>query len=306
METTAPDVTVSTTIGEVVIESPAPTPTLSPAGPPIPPPYYFFPTIPPALFPREPADELVPKRYFGRPLIIYGYGPANSKVSLNGIGVSGNTTSDTEGFFRFEEIYSYTFTYPELCIQAIDSENRVTQPSCIPALPPLNSIPSEVGPIMLSPTISLNSNNILMGDPPNGEARDVVASGFTIPNSKLDIHIAREEGRRTFLVKTAHAYNIPIYKIESDEKGKFEFSLPTQTAVSYKIFATSTVGESYSAKSTTLTFSVLSGAQSFWNFLISIFLNNKLLFVIILEVIIIVYLIWAILKGKSYKFVTNS
>lgn len=231
-------------------------------------------------------------------LSIYGYGPANSNVNLNGIGVSGNTTSDDKGFFRFEEIYSYTFVYPELCIQAVDSESRVTQPSCIPALPALNKIPKSVGPVMLSPTISINSNNIVVGD-------ELLASGFTIPNSKLDIHIAREEGRRTSLgsrtslVKTAHAYNIPTYQIESDEKGEFEFSLPTQTSTSYKIFATSTVGESYSAKSTTLTFSVLSVSVSFWNWLVSLFLNNKLLLVIILEIIVIVYLVWAILKGKS-------
>jgi len=70
MQIDAPDVTISATVGQVVVSSPAPTPTLSPAGPPPIPPYY-----PSFSYPfREPdvseKKEEVSEIYYGKPVVI--------------------------------------------------------------------------------------------------------------------------------------------------------------------------------------------------------------------------------------------
>ena len=62
-------------------------------------------------------------------LSVYGYGPINSDITLRGYGVSENVTSDSTGLFRFNSVYNFSYTYPELCLQAVDNQNRVTQPT---------------------------------------------------------------------------------------------------------------------------------------------------------------------------------
>ncbi|MBL7036772.1 hypothetical protein ISR94_02930 [Candidatus Microgenomates bacterium] len=287
METSAPDVTNS-----VFISSPRPTPTLSPAGPPEVPPYFPFITPIPTAPAYIPPIELGPKRFVGKPLVIYGYGPANAKVGLNGIGVSESTTSDRTGYFVFTRVYSYSSVYPELCLQAVDIENRVTQPSCIPGLPESADMPSAVGPVLLSPTISVDYNNVLVGD-------EVKAQGYTIPNSSMDIFMYRENKAQLSLVNEAYAYTIPKYQIESDDRGEFEFSLPTQSAVSYKLYASSIYGDNPSTKSNTLTFSVLTEAQSGYRYIKQSFFGNNLVWFVLLEIILVIFLVRAILKPAS-------
>lgn len=274
--TTWPDVTISATIGEVVTEA-TPTPTPTPA--------VGVPTATPA-----------PKKYIGKPLIIYGYGPKNSDVSLTGIGVSEKTTANESGYFVFERVYSYSVVYPELCIQATDFSKRVTQPSCIPPLPQSGIVPSEVGPVMLSPTISIDENNIVQGE-------SVRADGMTVPNSNLEIYIAKKDAGSLSLIQSAYAYNLPKYNIKSDIDGNYEFSLPTQDSASYKIFAANTFGGVMSAKSNTLTFSVLTPVQNAWQEIKKQLFSDPLAWVILIEVIVIALLIIAILKQprKAYK-----
>lgn len=296
METQAPEVTNSVTVGQVVIPTPIATPTLSPAYPPPLPPYYETPTPMPytefPFIPPVPGVEPPPKRFVGKPLVIYGYGPANSSVGLVGIGVSESTVSDHTGYFVFSQVYSHSLTYPELCIQAVDTEKRVTQPSCIPALSESAIIPTKVGPVILSPTISIESNNVLAGE-------EVVAEGVTIPNSQVSVHMAKEEGYQLSLVNNVYAYNIPTYQIKSNEKGEFEFSLPTQDSARYTLFASSVLGDSKSAKSNTLNFSVLTKTQSYVAWTKNQLINNKLAWFIVFEIIVIIVLVIAILKSSS-------
>ena len=158
MFTQAPDVTIDASIGQVVVPgTPTATPTTGPTQTSTPT-AQASPTTRPSSSP-SPSPSLAPtqkpvKRYQIKPLSIYGYGPKNSKVTLSGLGVSEVTQSDQSGFFRFDRIYSYSFYYPELCLQSVDIDNNATQPSCIPGLPNNSTIPLEVGPILLSPTIS--------------------------------------------------------------------------------------------------------------------------------------------------------
>ena len=231
----------------------------------------------------------------GKPsLSIYGYGPSNVEVSLNGIGVSAKVTSEKNGYFRFDRIYTNTYFYPELCIQAKDNENRVTQPSCIPALPLDTKVPLEVGPILLSPTISLDKNNVVVGD-------TSFVTGFTIPNSEINVYMAKDQKNNLSLVSTANAYYIPNYQVKSKDDGSYEFSLPSLDATTYKLFASGRIGEDLTAKSTTLTYSVISEVESgLWN-LKEFLLRNRIWLLIILELLVIMILGVKVLKEPTRR-----
>lgn len=301
METQAPEITIDATVGQVVVTSPAPTPTLSPAGPPMSPPYYpmpspapvyTYPTIPPT----SPIELPRPKNYKAIPLTIYGYGPINSEVSLKGFGVSSKTISDNNGLFRFSQIYSLSLKYPELCIQAVDDQNRTTQPSCIPALPNESLIPLEVGPILLSPTISISENKVK-------EGTNAVLSGRTTPNTKVNIFVAKKEDitNKLSLVKEAYAYTLPTLEINSNEKGEYEVSLPTGESSEYKLFASTKFGEYLSAKSNTLNFAVLTEFKTFLQRLIEMIIQNKIIAFILLEVVVFVLLFMQALKSTTKR-----
>lgn len=275
--TALPDVTISVTTGEAVgaTSTPSPTPTSTPA-------------VPAEVTPTG------PKRYIGRPLVLLGYGPPDSEVYLDGIGISEKTFSRQDGYFEFSKIYSHTFLYPDLCIYAKDSLKRVTQPTCVPALPEGGIIPARVGPVYLSPTISIKENNALVGD-------TSTAWGKTIPNANIKVNIAKEENKLFSFVGNVYAYNFPVYEIKSDEKGDYEFSLPTQDVATYKIFTSSVSGDNNSTKSNTLTFSVLSEAENILNNISDLFSAYKLLWVIIIEVLVVIFLLRGILKSTTVR-----
>jgi hypothetical protein len=214
-------------------------------------------------------------------LSIYGYGPINAEVNLKGYGMSESVTSDSTGLFRFNSVYSFTYIYPELCIQAVDSDNRVTQPTCIPALPNNSIIPLEVGPILLSPTLSLTSNKIVEG----GES---YLSGKTTPNTLVNIYIAK-------------SYFLPVLGITSDAEGEFDINMPTSDIASYKVFASTKFGGNLSAKSNTLQFVVISSVKSFFQRLWEFLLQNKIMAFIVAEVLLLIMLFILALKPTTTR-----
>ncbi|MFZ3301205.1 MAG: hypothetical protein WA152_00650 [Microgenomates group bacterium] len=288
MFTQAPEITIDATVGQVVVQSTA-TPTSTPVATSTSQPSGSTAT-------STPSTSTSTKRYKQQALTIYGYGPINSEVSLKGFGVSEKVVSDADGLFRFTEIYSLSYTYPELCIQAIDDKKRTTQPSCIPALPSNSLIPLEVGPVLLSPTISISENKVKEG----GIA---VLSGKTTPNTKVNIFISKRTtaANKLSLVKEANAYSLPIVDTKSNEKGEYELSLPTGESADFKMFASTKYGLDNSAKSNTLTFSVLTELKTFLQELIAFIMQNKLIAFIIAEVVVFVLLFMQALKSTTKR-----
>lgn len=238
-------------------------------------------------------------------LSIYGYGPIHSEVTLKGQGVSEKTISDETGLFRFGSVYNFTYSYPELCIQSSDAENRVTQPTCIPPLPNDNLIPFEVGPILLSPTLSLSNNKVATDS-------ESYLSGKTTPNTEVNIFLAKNKQslllrsrkkRILSLVGAANAYNLPILSTISNEKGEFDINMPTSDIAEYKVFTSTKFNDNPSAKSNTLEFAVISFLKYFFQWLINFLLQNKLILFIVAEVLIFIMLFTKALestkKGKK-------
>lgn len=297
MFTQPPEIINEATVGQVVVQPTATaTPTssasatstglISPSSSPTAGPVYTYsprPTLPPI------------KRFRDNALIIYGYGPINSKVTLKGFGVTEETISDNSGLFVFNRVYSLSFRYPELCIQAMDDLNRFTQPSCIPSLPLNSLIPLEVGPILLSPTISLSDNRVV-------EGQRAFLMGKTTPDTLVNIYIYKiSEKEKLNIVGEVSAYSLPVVESVSDENGKFEINLPTGFEAEYNIFATSKFNENQSAKSNTLKFVVTTDVKLFWQSVWSYIINNKMLMVIIVEAAIIVLLFIMALKSTTKR-----
>ena len=225
-----------------------------------------------------------------RKLTIFGWAPSESKITVDGISVYDSVAAAKDGYFVISGIFLPTRTlYPEICLQAQDSQGRTTQPTCIPALP-VGQYYYEVGPVLLSPTLSLEKGEIIKGE-------QAVAYGKVTPQTQVDIFLAREKTAANglfSLVRTAFAYNIPKYQIKSDENGDFEFNLPTQDTDKWLVFAGANIQGSPSAKSNTLTFNIHPGIYYLWILLerlLALIRPYLLYFVILIEVLILIPLL---------------
>ena len=237
-------------------------------------------------------------------LRLYGWGPANSEVNLNGIGITDRTRSGNDGYYEFSSVFlplpeattqDSDFVYPEICLIAIDNYSATTYPTCIPPLP-VGNYDYDIGPVNLSPTLVLEKRSLLKGE-------QVKASGKTTPNTKVQIYLARENTKPSFfniftIVKEVFGYYIPVYETKSDGNGDFEFNLPAESVDNWKMYAAATIKESPSPKSNTLSFQIL---PDYYNLIAMInaliaFLRPDLLRLFIglqiLIIIILLILIW--------------
>ena len=278
--------------------TPSPTPTLTPK-----------PTYKPGITPTPTATSSPsPTGIFK----IYGYAPSNSKVYMTGIAVSEETVSLSDGYFEFNRLFFPTFLsflsgykYPELCLFSQDQTKRLTSSVCIPRLP-LSSQTSEVGPILLSPTFELERGSFNTNE-------QTKATGKTLPNTQVEIFIAREKQGSSFfnIVKSVWAYYIPTYQLTSNEYGNFEFNLPNDPDI-WRVFAIAKVQNNFSAKSNTLTFSIFPSYLRLLMIIIQ-FLKNLLLFicpnwiyiVVLIQIVIIALLIRHITRRRKTKKVKS-
>lgn len=237
--------------------------------------------------------------------IIYGYGPTQSSVYLTGIGASEETKTDSSGYFEFSNLTFPTllsvnqgYFYPELCLYAIDDEGRLTSTTCIPPMP-FNVSTQAVGPFLLSPTLALSKGSLYKGD-------ISYATGRTIPNTVVEIHFTRENKKYILnIIPDVSAYSLPIYQIESDDDGYFEFSLPTNTEDNWKIFSSINFIGSQSPLSNVLSFSINPLLYKIVNYYkqVSFYIKPTLFnIILILEIFTIFFLIYfALYLNKKYE-----
>ena len=196
---------------------------------------------------------------------IYGYTSPDTKVELKSTNAYAVTTSNSYGYWQFLHIYLPPISQ-ELCFFQTDSNNLTSPPTCIPT-PPINDFTSNIGPIILAPTIAINSDSIT----PNST---LASSGQSIPNTPIDIHFFTQS-KTSLFPKPAQAYTLPILKTTTDKDGTFSLSLPTSYSTSYKFFATSNhEGLGPSPKSHTLNLYLPTPSFSIW--LILLFLTIPL------------------------------
>jgi hypothetical protein len=239
----------------------------------------------------------------GEPVLkLWGYGAPNSRVEMNGNEVSDFTYSKSDGYYEFLRAFlpaPNDLYYPELCLTGIDREGRATSPTCIPALPS-NQFSYDIGPVILPPTLSLESGTTT-------PMTQIEANGITIPNSEVKIILAEDKGRSLVdfsIVKTAEAYYIPDYTVKSDNQGYFSFNMPDTSSDSWRVFAITNYSQgATSPKSNTLTFDVLSptfiALESIWKFILSLLTLPGLIILEIVAILLIITIIFLTKRGKK-------
>lgn len=194
---------------------------------------------------------------------LYGYTAPNSIVQVTGIRVFAQTSSDRTGYFAIDSL-PISFEAKEICATTIDSEKRSGFPLCI-SLPETDK-PTEIGPVLLSPTLSLSAGKMLQKEMAN-------ASGFTIPSSKVVIsffevpksNLAQNliNNLAKIVNPEAEAADLPLITALSDKKGAYSINLPTSRATSYRLWTKAFFNEAPTPKSLTLSFRIDSYTR-FW------------------------------------------
>jgi len=169
-------------------------------------------------------------------ITIYGYTSPGSRVELSSPKVYAVTYSLDDGYFIFDHI-----TLPrhsqDLCIISIDESNRLNNPVCFPEPPPINTF-TEIGPVLLSPTISLDLKNNY-------------SSGQSIPNTTIQVYLYQQSSPLS-IIKTVQAFSLPVLETISDSRGNYSLNIPNTIATNYRIFTTSKFFDTNSPKSNTL------------------------------------------------------
>ena len=237
--------------------------------------------------------------YVGEPkLTLFGYGPANAQINLTGIGVVDTALSVDSGYFEFINVYFPKATlnndgkyyYPEICLQAVDKNlGASTQPTCIPPLV-ANQNYYHIGPVILSPTIMLEKGTFTVGE-------QIKAYGSTIPNTEVEVFLAREKTPGNFfdIVKDAFAYYIPSYQVKADSKGYYEFNIPADSPDSWRILTGDKTQGANSPLSNSLSFEIVPAYYViFWNILNFLALYTKYLYYVV--VVLMSYIIYVLVK----------
>ena len=168
-----------------------------------------------------------------------GWSSPFSEITLSSRYTFRKTSADETGFFVF-----YSIPIDEtrgLCLIAQDVNMFPSFPLCLAPLVENQDIIIEN--VLLSPTISLESNQI-----PSGKTAK--ASGMTFPGSQVDVYFFIDNNftiwtritdffLRINLFKTAEAMGLPQYKINSNKNGYFEFSLPSSSPSESRVFVAS-------------------------------------------------------------------
>jgi len=282
--------------------------------------FLLFPSLVHAITNPQ-SSQIIISASIGEPkLTLFGYTSPHALVQLDGQGVAEEVIADENGYFFFDRIFlPYPKPqYPELCLSSIDTQSRLSFPNCLPTLP-IGPFDITVGPVLLSPTLSLSKGSFLPQE-------QVVAEGLTIPNSEVMIFLANDSKSEVkptsnfntnihpltqFLRgRTVYAYSLPQYQIKADEKGYFEVNLPTIKKTNWKIFAGAIFQNSLTPKSQTLNFKIQSWWEWFWGKIKQVFglffntLKPNLWTVIIIGELIVMGILlvkWRLNKGKLGK-----
>lgn len=220
---------------------------------------------------------------------ITGYTSPKSRVELSSPRVFAVTYSDDTGYFIFNKTL-LPKNPSDLCLTSIDDNQRQNTPTCIPS-PPQTNYHTNIGPILLPPTISLE-NDIIN---PNST---IITSGQSIPNSQVSVHFYKvDDNGKAFLSflspVPAYAYSLPKISVISDALGNFSLNIPTAYASDYRFYASTKFQDNYSPKSNTLVYILPS--------LLWIFIQQNLYLVYFLPIYLLTLCLFFFLIKKYHQ-----
>lgn len=222
---------------------------------------------------------------------LFGYTSPYALVTFEGMGIFDTTTADDQGYFQFNNRFS-PFSSREACLSSKDQFGRLSSPVCLPPFPVDYNV--TIGPVIISPTISLNKTDFFLGD-------QVVLSGQAIPNSEVNLAIFNENGGgysfpSFSFIKPVEAFTFPKITSRSDSMGNFSINLPSSSPEKYRLFAQVNYIKSISPNSVKLNLEILPIWMiilKFFQFLFSLLRPRLLEIAITLEIL---YILW-VLRG---------
>ncbi len=217
-------------------------------------------------------------------LDLYGYTSPQALVTLEGMGILDHTYAGDDGYFQFSTLFS-SQSSREACLSSKDTLGRLSSPVCLPPFPAGDNV--SVGPIIMPPTVSLNSQNYYMGD-------QVILSGQAIPDTEVNLSMfgKNNETSNFALIRPVEAFTFPELKVKSDKKGNFSISLPSSNPNRFRLFAQANFMKSVSTNSVNLNFDVLPiwmVIVRYFLFFISLIYPRLLEIVILIEIVYILY-----------------
>ena len=186
---------------------------------------------------------------------IFGYTSPNSKVELTGVDIYSLDYSDASGYFEFNKLV-LPKNSSELCLQSADDVGLSSSLVCVPH-PPETNYHTNIGPIVLPPTVALSESSIN----PNST---VTSSGQSVPNSTVTVYFYKVDDSASSFPKSVEAYSLPKVETVTDKNGNYSINLPTAYASDYRLYTSVKYNDNFSPKSNTLLYTMPS---LFWLFL---------------------------------------
>ena len=180
-------------------------------------------------------------------VFIFGFTSPNSRVELSNIKVFDVTYSKDNGYFEFDRII-LPKDPGELCLLAADDNSRHTNPVCIPPPPPTNYL-TNIGPIILPPTLTIDSNSVKANS-------TTAASGQSIPFSDISIYLYQVDSHAPVIPRPVQAFGLPIFTTRTDQQGNYDLNIPTSLSSDYRLFSTVLFATLPSPKSNTITYAL--------------------------------------------------
>ncbi len=210
-------------------------------------------------------------------LNIFGYSCKKCQIELSNPYVYAKTISDEKGYFEFNRII-IPKKYSDLCLIPIDKYGQQSMPTCI-ASPPSSNYHTNIGPILLAPSINIDKNK---------------ASGESIPNSTINVHFFKE----------SPGYSLPTITASTDSEGYFNFNIPSVYQSNFRFYVNSIYKENTSSRSNILKYRLPIRHDYFYFIIIPLFI---ILLTILFRVIYSKYLHIKFLPAiiKSWPMLRN-
>ncbi len=176
---------------------------------------------------------------------IFGYTSKQNKVEISNPYVYATTFSDEKGYFTFDRILIPKKS-TDLCLTVIDKYEQQSTPVCLPP-PPASNYHTNIGPILLPPTLSLSKDKI-------NPHQTIMSLGQAIPQSTVEIHLFKNKDNAPLAPKEVQAYSLPVLTLQADAEGNFSFNIPTVYQTNFRLFANNIYLEAASPKSNTLVY----------------------------------------------------
>lgn len=178
-----------------------------------------------------------------------GWTSPNAQVKLSMDTLSQKTQADIDGFFSFAAVESVK-TAKEVCLQAYDRNNRAIPTLCLP-VPPRVDETTEVGPVLLAPTMEKSTHSL-----------QSMTIGESIPNAVVKVKVVTTSESSLSLIPEAYAIYLFTYEVNVDQNGYFAFTLPSVKNRQFRFIAQTQYKNSLSPPSATLTFGELAKSAS--------------------------------------------